>query len=91
MLEEAEKDKLPISFIQIDFWDPRKRKESTLSQEIWEGVMYAIYKMVRAVDAVVPFHYQKVYIFSYTDKKLAKEIGERIQVKLTQGECSEGH
>jgi len=85
MLEEAEKDKLPISLIQIEFWDPRKRKESTLSQEIWEGVMYAIHKMVRVVDAVIPFYYRKVYIFSYTDKKLAKEIGERIQVKMTQG------
>jgi hypothetical protein len=26
-----------------------------------------------------------VYIFSFNDKKLAKEIGERVQVKLAQG------
>jgi len=47
--------------------------------------MYAIQKMVRSVDSVVPFYSDKVYLFSYTDKKLAKEIGERVQVKLTQG------
>ena len=47
--------------------------------------MYAVHKMIRSVDAVIPFHNNKVYIFSYTDKKLAREIGERIQVKLTQG------
>ena len=85
MLEEAEKDKLPISLIQIDFWDSRKKKEASLSPEVWEGVLYAIHKMIRGVDSVIPFHSDKVYIFSFTDKKLAKEIGERIQVKLTQG------
>ena len=85
MLEEAEKDKLPVSLIQIEFWDSRKRKEASLSPEIWEGVLYAIHKMVRAVDSVIPFQNDRVYIFSLTDKKLAKEIGERIQVKLTQG------
>jgi hypothetical protein len=85
MVEEAEKDKLPISLIQVDFWDSRKRKEASLSPEVWEGVLYAIHKMVRGVDSVIPFRSDKVYIFSFTDKKLAKEIGERIQVKLTQG------
>ena len=85
MLEEAEKDELPISLIQIEFWDSRKRKEAILNQEIWERVMYAVHKMIRSIDAVIPFHNNKVYIFSFTDKKLAREIGERIQVKLTQG------
>jgi hypothetical protein len=26
-----------------------------------------------------------VYIFSFNDKRLSKEIGERVKVKLTQG------
>ncbi len=47
--------------------------------------MYALQKMIRSVDAVVPFQNSAVYIFSLNDKKMAKEIGERIQVKLTQG------
>jgi len=85
MLEDGEKDKLPISLIKIELWDSRKRRETSFSQEVWEGVMYALQKMVRAVDSVIPFQNNKVYIFSFTDKKLAKEIGERIQVKLIQG------
>ena len=56
-----------------------------LSRESWEGVMYALQKMVRSVDTVIPFQSSAVYIFSFNDKKLAKEIGERVQVKLTQG------
>jgi hypothetical protein len=47
--------------------------------------MYALQKMVRSIDSVVPFQNSAVYIFSFNDKKLAKEIGERVQVKLTQG------
>ncbi|HSB05091.1 MAG TPA: hybrid sensor histidine kinase/response regulator [Thermodesulfobacteriota bacterium] len=85
MLEDGEKDKLPVSLIRIELWDSRKRRETSFPQEVWEGVMYALQKMVRAVDSVIPFQNNKVYVFSFTDKKLAKEIGERIQVKLIQG------
>jgi signal transduction histidine kinase len=85
MLEDGEKDKLPMSLIKIELWDSRKRRETSFSQEVWEGVMYALQKMVRAVDSIIPFQNNKVYIFSFTDRKLAKEIGERIQVKLIQG------
>jgi hypothetical protein len=85
MLDEAEKDKLPFSMIRIEFWDQRTKRESTLSHESWEGVMYALQKMIRSVDTVVPFQNSAVYILSFTDKKMAKEIGERLQVKLTQG------
>ena len=85
MLEEAERDRAPFSMIQVDFWDQRTKRESVLSHESWEGVMYALQKMVRSVDTVVPFQSSAVYIFSFNDKKLAKEIGERVQVKLTQG------
>ena len=85
MLEEAERDRAPFSMIQVDFWDPRTKRESVLSHESWEGVMYALQKMVRSVDTVIPFQNSAVYIFSFNDKKLAKEIGERVQVKLTQG------
>jgi len=85
MLEEAERDKVPFSIIRVDFWEQRTKRESVLSHESWEGVMYALQKMVRTVDTVIPFQSSAVYIFSFNDKKLAKEIGERIQVKLTQG------
>ena len=85
MLEEAERDRAPFSMIQVDFWDQRTKRESVLSHESWEGVMYALQKMVRSVDTVIPFQNSAVYIFSFNDKKLAKEIGERVQVKLTQG------
>jgi hypothetical protein len=47
--------------------------------------MYALQKMVRSVDTLIPFQSSMVYIFSFNDKKMAKEIGERVQVKLTQG------
>ncbi len=85
MFEEAEKDKSPFSLIRVDFWDQRSKRESVLNRESWEGVMYALQKMVRSVDMVIPFQNSAVYIFSFNEKKLAKEIGERIQVKLTQG------
>ena len=85
MLEEAERDKAPFSMIRVDFWEQRTKRESVLSRESWEGVMYALQKMVRSVDTVIPFQNSAVYIFSFNDKKLAKEIGERVQVKLTQG------
>jgi len=85
MLEEAERDRVPVSMIRVDFWDQRTKRESVLSRESWEGVMYALQKMVRSVDTVVPFRQSAVYILSFNDKKLAKEISERVQVKLTQG------
>jgi len=85
MLEEAEKDKVPFSLIRVEFWDQRTKRECALSNESWEGVMYALQKMVRSVDVVLPFRNSVVYVLSFTDKKLAKEIGERVQVKLTQG------
>jgi hypothetical protein len=78
-------DKAPFSMIRVDFWDQRTKRESVLSHESWEGVMYALQKMVRSVDTVIPFQNSVVYIFSFNDKKLVKEIGERVQVKLTQG------
>ena len=85
MLEEAERDKVPFSLIRVEFWDQRTKRESVLSSESWEGVMYALQKMVRSVDVVLPFRNSVVYVLSFNDKKLAKEIGERVQVKLTQG------
>ncbi len=85
MLEESERDRAPFSMIRVDFWDQRTKRESVLSHESWEGVMYALQKMVRSVDTVIPFQQSAVYIFSFNDKKLAKEIGERVQVKLKQG------
>lgn len=84
MLEEAEKDKMPFSVIRVEFWDQRTKREVGLNQDAWKGVMYALQKMVRSVDTVIPFH-NMVYILSFIDKKLAKEIGERVEVKLTQG------
>ena len=85
MLEEAEKDKLPFSLIQVEFWDQRTKREAVLSNEALEGITYALQKMVRSVDSVIPFQSSRVYIFSFNEKKMAKEIGERVQVKLTQG------
>jgi hypothetical protein len=85
MLDEAEGDKVPFSLIRVEFWDQRTRRESVLSNESWEGVMYALQKMVRSVDVVLPFRNSVVYVLSFIDRKLAKEIGERVQVKLTQG------
>jgi signal transduction histidine kinase len=85
MLEEAERDKVAFSLIRVEFWDQRSKRESILSSESWEGVMYALQKMVRSVDTVIPFRNSVVYIFSFNDKRLSKEIGERVKVKLTQG------
>lgn len=85
MLEEAERDKMPFSLIRTDFWDPRTKRESILNAESREGVRYALQKLVRVVDTVVPFQNNIAYILSFNDNKMAKEIGERVQVKLTQG------
>lgn len=85
MLEEAERDKMPFSVIRVEFWDQRTKREAAITDETWKAVIYAVQKMVRAVDAVIPFQKNKVFVFTLTHRKLAKEIGERIQVKLTQG------
>lgn len=85
MLEEAEKDGLPFSVIQIKFWDSRMKREMSLSYEWWGGIKYALQKMVRSVDLVVPFPNHLIYLFSFIDQRLAQEIGERVEVKLTQG------
>jgi signal transduction histidine kinase len=84
-VEEAERDGISFSLIQIDFWDRRAKRETVLPQEAWEKVLYALKKMIRAVDTVLAFQHKRVYMFSYNDKGMAKEIGERIKVKLTQG------
>ncbi|MBM4351832.1 MAG: hybrid sensor histidine kinase/response regulator [Deltaproteobacteria bacterium] len=85
MLEEAEKDGLFFSMVRIKFWDPKMKREMALSHDSWGDVRYAIQKMVRSVDNIVPFPNSLIYLFSFIDEKLAREIGERIQVKLTQG------
>ncbi len=85
MLEESEKEKLPLSMIRVKFWDPKQKREVVLSQESWGSVKYALQKMVRSVDMIVPFTNSFIFIFSFIDQKLAKEIGERVEVKLTQG------
>ncbi|MCX8116681.1 MAG: hybrid sensor histidine kinase/response regulator [Desulfobacterota bacterium] len=85
MLNEAERDGLSFSVIQIRLWDPRLKRELLLSHEVLGSVKYAIQKMVRTVDIVVPFSGHLIYLFSFIDDRLAREIGERIQVKLTQG------
>jgi len=85
MLTKAEEDKLNFSMIQVEFWDQRTKRETTLSDGILEAVVYAIKMMVRSMDIVIPFQNNRVYLFAFVDKKLAKEIGERIQVKSVQG------
>ncbi|MDP3017508.1 MAG: ATP-binding protein, partial [Deltaproteobacteria bacterium] len=85
MLEEAEKDELFFSMIRIKFWDPKMKREMALSHDSWGSVKYAIQKMVRSVDNIVSFPNSLIYIFSFIDDKLAREIGERVEVKLTQG------
>jgi signal transduction histidine kinase len=85
MLTKAEKDKLPFSMIQVEFWDQRTKREATISDGVLEGVVYAIKMMVRTMDVVIPFQNNRVYIFAFVDKKLSKEIGERVQTKSVQG------
>jgi len=85
MLTKAEEDKLNFSMIQVEFWDQRTKRETTLSDGVLEGVVYAIKMMVRSMDVVIPFQNNRVYVFAFVDKKLAKEIGERIQNKSVQG------
>ncbi len=85
MLEAADRDGLSFSMIRVRFWDPKGKKEVELPPDSWEGIRYAIQKMVRSVDTVIPFQNNTIYIFSFIEEKLAQEIGERVQVKLTQG------
>jgi len=85
MLEETEKDKMSFSLVRVDFWDPRTKREVVVDHQSWEGVMYALKKMIRSVDTVIPFRNSSAYIFSFNDNKMAKEISERVQAKLTQG------
>lgn len=85
MLAKAEEDKLNFSMIQTEFWDQRTKRETPLTDGALEGVVYAIKMMVRSMDVVIPFQSSRVYIFAFVDKKLAKEIGERIQTKSVQG------
>lgn len=85
MVDEAEKEGLSFSMIRVKFWDSKMKREMTLSHEAWGGVKYALQKMVRSVDIVVPFPSHLIYLFSFIDQRLAREIGERIEVKLTQG------
>ena len=85
MLEKAEGDKLPFSMIQVEFWDQRTQREATISDGVLEAVVYAIRMMVRSMDVLIPFQNSRVYIFAFVDKKLAKEMGERVQTKSVQG------
>jgi len=85
MLEESMKDGVPFSMLRVKFWDPKMKREVVLSHDSWGSVKYALQKMVRSVDIIVPFPNSLIYLFSFIDQRLAREIGERIQVKLTQG------
>jgi signal transduction histidine kinase len=81
MLEEAERDSLPLSLIQIGFWNQKTKREAVFDRGAWEEIVDAIQKMVRTIDSVVPFQ-DKIYIFTFNDKKLTREIGKRVQGKL---------
>jgi signal transduction histidine kinase len=82
MLEEAERDAMPLSMIQVDFWNQQTKRETVFSGEAWEALVCAVQKMVRTVDTIVPFQNNKVFILTFNDKKLCKEIGKRVQGKL---------
>jgi signal transduction histidine kinase len=82
MLNEAEQDGLPLSLIQVEFWNQQTKREAVLTREVWETLVCAVQKMVRSVDTVIPFQESKIYIFTFNDKKLAKEIGKRVQGKV---------
>jgi len=86
MLEEAERDSMPLSVILVDFWNQQTKREATFAGEAWEELVCAVQKMVRTVDTVVPFKSNQVFIFTFNDKKLAKEIGKRVQGKLAYGD-----
>jgi len=82
MLEEAERDAIPLSVIQVDFWNQQTKRETVFSEEAWESLVCAVQKMVRTIDTIVPFQNNKVFILTFNDKKLCKEIGKRVQGKL---------
>lgn len=82
MLDEAERDTMPLSLIQVDFWNQQTKRETVFNPEAWDTLVCAVQKMVRAVDTVVPFKENKIYVLTFNDKKLAKEIGKRVQGKL---------
>lgn len=85
MIEEAERDSMPLSVIQVEFWNQQTKREAVFASEAWEGLVGAVHNMVRSVDSVVPFHKNRVYVFTFNEKKLAKEIGKRVQGKLLYG------
>jgi signal transduction histidine kinase len=85
MMEEAERDSMPLSLIQVEFWNQKTKREAVFDRDAWEEVVTAIQKMVRSIDSVVPFQDNKIFIITFNDKKLAKEIGKRVQGKLVYG------
>lgn len=85
LIDEAEVSKIPLSLIRIEFWDQRTKKEAFLKNDSIGEIIYALQRMVRSVDIVMPFKNSMIYILSFNDKKMAKEIGERLRLKLTQG------
>ena len=85
MLDEAERDSIPLSMIQVGFWNQKTKREAVFSSEDWEEVVNAIQKMVRSIDSVVPFRDNRIYILTFNDKKLTQEIGKRVQGKLVYG------
>jgi signal transduction histidine kinase len=85
MIEEAERDSMPLSVIQVEFWNQQTKREAIFASEAWEGLVGAVHNMVRSVDTVVPFHQNRVYVLTFNEKKLAKEIGKRVQGKLLYG------
>lgn len=85
MLEEAERDSLPLSLIQVVFWNQQTKRELTFTHEARDELVSAIQNMVRSVDTVFPSLDHKFYILTFNDKKLVKEIGKRVQGKLSHG------
>ncbi len=85
MLEEAERDSMPLSLIQVGFRNQKTQRDASFSGDAWEEVVGAVQKMVRSVDFVVPFEDCRIYILTFNDKKLAKEIAKRIQEKPVYG------
>jgi signal transduction histidine kinase len=85
MIDEAERDSMPLSVIQVEFWNQQIKREAVFASEAWEVLVGAVHNMVRSVDTVVPFHKNRVYVFTFNEKKLAKEIGKRVQGKLLYG------
>jgi len=77
---------MPLSVIQVDFWNQQTKREATFADEAWEELVCAVQKMVRTIDTVVPFKSNQIFIFTFNDKKLAKEIGKRVQGKLAYGD-----